>query len=158
MRSVIRIGGAKWKFYWWYESDCPAGSPRFRDRVSARMWLRQFQTDSFDLRALRSELAKHRSPGLLRFSDEEVLELVAHKLVTGEIRVCRSQPEAAPVRFGEASRPPEAAASPFPLQGRRAASKSTSAPPEEEPVFASNADLVAIAAVLKDAARLGTPF
>ena len=157
---VIRIGGGKWKFYWWYEPECPAGSPRFRDDLRARMWLQQFQADGFSAAAFRSVLAKDRSPGLQCISDEKVLELVAHKLVSGEIRIARSQPEASPARLGGTERSSEEQAPPFPLGERRAASRSISAASTspEEAVFAFNADLIAIAAVLKEAARLGTPF
>jgi hypothetical protein len=153
VRIVIWIGGGKWRCYWWYEPD---GSPRFNDDLWARTWLQQFQADGFSVAALRSMLARDQSTGLQALSDEEVLQLIAHKLVSGEIRVSRSQPE-----DGGALTPREEEASPlFPLSERRApsAAGSASSPYDEEAVFSSNADLVAIAGVLTDAARLGTPF
>jgi hypothetical protein len=159
VRGVIRIGGGKWKFYWSYEAGCPPGSPRFSDDLWALRWLQQFNADGFSAAAFRSMLANNRSPGLQCFSEEEVLRLVAHKLVTGEIRISGTQPETSPAA---ALRPPDKELSPaFPLGERKTASSATSgssAPYEEEAVLASNADLVAIAAVLKEAARVGTPF
>jgi hypothetical protein len=151
--SVIWIGGGKWKCYWWYEPD---GSPRFNDDLRARTWLQQFQADGFSVAALRSMLAKDQSPGLQGLSDEEVLQLIAHKLASGEIRVSRSQPE-----DGGTLGPREEVQSPlFPLGDRRAASTSATSrsASEEEAVFGSNADLVAIAGVLTEASRLGAPF
>ena len=155
VRRVIRIGGGKWKCHWWYEPD---DSPRFSDNLRARMWLQQFQADGFSVAAFRSMLAKDRSSGLQSLSDEEVLQVIARKLASGEIRVSRSQPEA-----GGTLGSREKQQSPlFPLGERRAASSATSgsapAADEEEAVFAANADLVAIAGVLKEAALQGAPF
>jgi hypothetical protein len=154
---VIQIGGGKWKLYRWHEFDCPIPSPRFYDRTGARMWLQQVHTNSFDLAALRSELTSHQSTGLWRCSDEEVLQLVADKLVSGELLVCLLKPLPALTTLigNQAS---QEAAPAFPLSERGSSSNSGSPDSQEQAVFNSNADLVAIAAVLKDAARSGTPF
>lgn len=122
-------------------------------RIWALTWLRRFLGDGAAMQRLRGLLARYRfsDRGL---TDGEVLKQLSWLFSSGQWHVCRIEREV-PASAGEAASAPEPPA--FPLSERRPAELRRAETPDAD-TFPSDADLVAAAAVLTEAAAGGAPM
>jgi len=130
-------------------ADCEP-LPLSGDRIWALTWLRRFRSNGAAMQQFRGLLACFDFSGR-RLTDGEVLERLSWLFQSGRLHACPVEWE--PVPAGEAA---GAAPPPFPLSERKPA------PPKHEDTrdpdtFPADADLVAAAALLTEAAAGGAP-
>ncbi len=123
------------------------------DADMALQWARRFSGDDFILTSFES-LLRECATGAYFDDDGSVLKQVAEKLASGELRVWGRKWGFA----GMTSAKGEKYAPPFDPRERKKYQPDEPKRSESEPGFPEDADLVAIADVLKDAAAAGVPF
>ena len=123
------------------------------DHDMAVQWARRFSADDFTLTSFESLLRECVS-GAHFEEDAAVVEQVAQKLASGELKVWGRKWGFAGMTSAKAEKP---MAPPFDPAERKRYQPDDSAP-SSEPGFPEEADLVAIAEVAKQAAESGVPF
>ncbi len=130
----------------------------FHDGTQALAYLRQFLDDPLNRATLRRSLAEGGlQVGAARFDDEDLLVVLAHRIVSGELRVVtrrRDQPPPRPTATATATPREVEAATPQPATPSSAA---PAQPGEEEDPLVSQVDPVVQAAALAAAAESGAP-
>lgn len=143
---------SRWRIYWFHERPEPSDEWTDPSFMLPGPWLRAFRDKSVLLPALRRLLIED-GVELSRVSDDAILKLVARKIEVGQIGVLqRKWRDESQMPQGDGDKPAA-----FP-KAERTPPKASSAPPVNEDVFPRDADLAAIADVLKNASKLGTPF
>ncbi len=110
MRRVLRSGDRAFELQEWCEGAQGTNFLEFYDKFSVISFLRSFQNDHFNMASLRDILASGASaPNVFRFTDQEVIELVASQILDGRFRVCplSDAPYAGIRRFPERAVPEE---------------------------------------------------
>jgi hypothetical protein len=127
----------------------------FLTMASALGFLRRFATHPFGGMTFRTLLGKAGSRSAVRrFDDQIVLRAIASHLVSGELLVYVVDSDRLPGSLSV----PEIHSAPVLPERRRSPGRSTSPAPPQESTLPSEADPVAIADVLKAAARGGVPL
>ena len=147
------ISFSRWRLYWFHERPEPSEEWTDPAFLLPGPWLRSFRDKYVLIPALRRLLIQD-GVELSRISDDGILKLVTRKLEIGQIGVLQRKwkdESQMPQGDGDREKPP-----PFP-KAERTAPKTSSAPLPED-VFPRDADLAAIADVLKNASKAGTPF
>jgi hypothetical protein len=151
------VSVGKWKIFWWHEridlsEDLKACDPRL-----PHQWLRSLRANGDCLPKLRRLLAQGNLGDLWRLTDQAVVELAGRKLESRQIRILL---QVEPFESFRSSDDPGSNPAPFPQEKRAKSLPSSSAarPLVDEAVFPEDAHLVAIAAVLQNAAQSGAPF
>jgi hypothetical protein len=158
---MISFGGGKWTLCWRHELGERKRTLRMRDPFWAYQWLQRSCTGPSAIPTLRRLLAERGSGDLWRATDDTILKLVADKLADQQIWVCEDEPPVPSRGGGKVEDPPPPAApaaAAFPMDQRKTGGFTAVKSGADGPLFPADAHLVAIAQVLKDAARLGTPF
>jgi len=145
------LGDRQWGFYLQFEKAPEGRALTFQDNVTTLQFLFAFRNDTFALVRFRALLPASGRSGQ-RLTDEQLLRRIAKQLLSGELRVSRAKVET----YGGRGTPPDPAVPKFNVSERR--KYEPPPPPKKEDEFFPDADLVAIAAVLKAAAESGTPF
>ncbi|MCB1032792.1 MAG: hypothetical protein KDD47_03040 [Acidobacteria bacterium] len=127
---------------------------RFHGIQDARQYLQQFLGDPHNRAMLRHSLAEGGlQVGGRHFEDEELLTVLAHRLVSGELRIVTrriNQPVAPQDKPSEAT--------PRQVEAATPRSAATSPPPPAQAEETSNLDPAAQAAALQSAADSGAPL
>jgi len=124
------------------------------DADVALQWARRFIADDFIVTSFESLLRECVS-GAYFDDDAGVMEHVAQKLASGELRVWGRKWGFAGMTSAKGEKP---MAPPFDPAERKRYQPEESAPSQPDPGFSDDADLVAIAEVAKQAAESGVPF
>jgi len=151
---VIWVDNQEWKVYRSLEEEKCDNPVDFSDGDLAVQWARRFEGDEVALARFRSILGECPS-GPFCDDDAGVLEQIANKLVSGELRVCARKWE---FSGSTSAKGAEQTAPPFDPNERKKYQPDEPAPPESEESFPDSADLVAIAEVQRQAAAAGAPF
>jgi hypothetical protein len=122
------------------------------DRIWALTFLRHFQVDGAAMQQLRGLPARFQIPGR-GLTDGEMLEQLSWLFTSGRVHACPIERKPPPPVGSLAS----AAAPPFPLVERKPPVARQPENPDAD-TFPSDADLVASAAVLAQAAAGGAPM
>ena len=152
---MVSVG--KWRLRWWYERP-DASETKGLVGVNLerpRQWLGFARGEFQFLPALRRLLAEHGRSDIWQLTDDVVVDLAAQQLSARRITVLQYEP---PERTGTSPDPVAEVVKPFPKE-KREPKRPTHAPPTpEEAVFPKDVQLVAVAKVLQDASKQGTPF
>lgn len=136
----------------WWETPSRGRAIDLRDRSAARAALARARTDAADVRALRRFVAEQLPARAFQLDDAAVFDQVVAWLATGKLRLALPPREIA----ARSGKKPEAQA---PIaEPARPAAASEPAPALVESTFPDDIDAPAIAAAMKEAARLGIPF
>jgi len=148
LRRVLRKGFQNFEVLEWHACPPEDTCKEFRDKFAALEFLRPFMRDSLGMINFRKILNASSLNGVVtRQNDQQVLEQLAWRLVSGQVRIAMLPAEFAEWRY----------AAPAPEIEQREEPPLTAVPvePVEEPVMPA---AIAQAAVLKQAAKSGTPF
>ena len=151
MRRVLRKGFQNFEVLEWHACPPEDTCKEFRDKFAALEFLRPFMRDSLGMISFRKILNGSSLNGVVtRQNDQQVLEQLAWRLVSGQVKIAPLPAEYAEWRY----------LSPAPEFEPREEPPLTAAPvepvaPAESPVPPA---VIALAALLKQAAISGTPF
>ena len=129
------------------------------DRTQALNLLRRSKSDVWAQASLRSLVSNRSAPTTLtRLNDDQILEIVADLIASGELILVRTGEHAAG-RVGDTALAGTPKSAPSPPPAPRPASQSTPAPAPIDPkVFPANINAAAQAAANQQAAQQGAPF
>ncbi len=151
---MVSLG--RWRLFWWYERPKPSAELIAWDRAAASLWVLGFRRQSDALPALRRLLSQHHTVTFWRWGDDSLLKQVADGVANKRLLVYEWRPERGGGDLGDESPAPVLAPA-FPLEERRVTT-GPAGPAPDVPIFPEDAELVAIAAVLKAASEDGVPF
>jgi hypothetical protein len=124
----------------------------FSDRSIAVQFARQFRSDVLAMQRFRAVIRQSEG-GSAPANEEQLLQQIAGKLASGELRVCARKTEIS----GAVHERPDRGGPAFDASERRSHRASSARAAEDEDTF-SDADLAAIAAAQIAAAEAGVPF
>ncbi len=150
---MVSLG--RWRIFWWFERPEPSPELVRWSSSAASLWIGGFRRRNDALPILRRLMAQHHITDIWRSGDDGLLKLVTDSIVRRRLLVYEWRPE----RDGGGSNPEEtqSLAPAFPLEDRRVASSRPDQAPDAA-LFPEDAELEAIAGVLRSAAEAGIPF
>ena len=149
---MIPLGDSGFVVCFWHEMGR-------MDRTQALGLLRRAKSDVWVQASLRSLVSNRSAPTTLtRLDDDQILEVVADLIASGELILVRTGERAAG-RTGAPAPAKTAQSAALPPPAPRPASQSSSAPPPvDSKVFPANVNPAAQAAANQQAAQQGAPF
>jgi hypothetical protein len=150
---MVALG--RWRLFWWFERPKPQAELLRWNNSAAALWVGGFRRRNDALPVFRRLLAQHHVTDEWRSGDDGLIRLVTDAVARDRLLVYEWRPQ----REGGGTNPEETQtlAPAFPLEERRVASSSQEQAPDT-PLFPDDAELVAIAGVLKSASEAGIPF
>jgi hypothetical protein len=154
--NTLMVPVGRWRLYWWFERPEPSEELIPRSGPAAVTWMRRFRRRNDALPILRRLLAQHHTVNFWRWGDDGLLRQLADGVARGRLLVY----EWRPVRGGGGTNREDTGpvlGPAFPLEERRGSAGRAEQSPDVS-LVPNDAELVAIAAVLKAAAQDGVPF
>ncbi len=142
--------------YWWFERPEPSEELIPWKSAAATLWVRRFRRRNDALPTLRRLIAQQRTVRTWRWGDDGVLKELTDALAKGRLLMYEWRPIRGGGGVNQEDTPP-ALGPAFPLEERRTAPAPGEAT-SDTALFPEDAELAAIAAVLKAAAEEGVPF
>jgi hypothetical protein len=154
---TIRLGAQTWNVCWQGQCHGCEDTHHRRTRSWAQEWAAHFRSNPEAISALRRLWGHSERFDVATETDELLLDRIAFLVGAGRLNICnifRPTVAGTPVEEGASAVPAGA----VPVSRSRSEAEAAVPAAAEPPTLSDNIDETLIAAVMKDAARLGIPF